>query len=226
MAIIRTGPIVSDISGSLGSVVFVAGAASTVARPRPNKLFHSSPSLQRARSFISNVRRTWSTLTALQQDAWRTSASDINSTNALGQSSPMSGFNLFVKVNTELIQSTDPIRLTPPINGVHPVPINPAATFSDAGAYTISADALPGFPNTFWFVYGWPFWTDHDSRDKARLVYLRTVITPGLTVNVKLEWTARFGALRETQRFAAGVAMTRVNFARSAIVILRDTVAA
>ncbi len=228
MAIIRLGPIASGISGALGGVVFVNTKRSTVVRPRPAPRHKSSPFLARSKARMQSLRNFWSTLTALQQDAWRTAAADINRTNALGQSSPLSGFGYFIMTNKTAFPGffetfPFPANLLP-----QDVAVNPAASFSAAAAYTVQIDNPVALTFLRLYAYGWPFWRDTPSRDVARLVFIRETTSDSdpVTMDIKTEWLQHFGPLQEGQRYAVGI---KSQFSHSPFVhmtVLRQTVSA
>ena len=225
MAIIRLGPIVSGISGALGGLVFVSGKNGTVVRPRPQPIHKRGPFVLAARARLYNIRRHWSTLTTLQQDSWRAAAVDFNTSNALGLSSPIGGFQLFVKINAELRSPSDDIFDDPTsdLSGLPPRTVG--AAFSAAGAFTAEAGPPFGFGTAIYRIYGWPFWVDHDTKSKVRLVFLKRKAAPSLSEDVRTEWETHFGTMVEGQRFALGVSAEVANQPRSQILVVRGTVA-
>ena len=57
----------------------------------------------RIRSFLRSVASKWSTLTQAQRDAWTAEASQHQSKARLGQSGPLTGFQLYAKINCSLL---------------------------------------------------------------------------------------------------------------------------
>ncbi|KKM91774.1 hypothetical protein LCGC14_1225180 [marine sediment metagenome] len=226
MAIVRLGPVVSGISGAIGGLVFVSGRNGTVVRPRPQPSHKGGPFIATARASMYNLRRAWSNLTTLQQNAWRTRANDFNTTNALGQSSPINGFQLFLKVNLESRLDSADFLPDPKEFPVSNAPLNVTAAFSAAAAFDVTATPNP--PPTFgtYYVYGWPFWVDHDTRSVARLVFLASIFAITLNRNVRPEWELHFGSMVQNQRFTLAVGWARSLAFRSPLVIVRGTVAA
>lgn len=206
MAIVRLGSLASGISGAVGGLVFVSGKNGTVVRPRPAPSRPTSDILDSARARVYNIRRHWSSLSSLQQDAWRTAAVDTLITNALGLTSSISGFALFVRVNARDRSFSSDIREEPTtVAGAEPS-ADLGASFSVAGDYDITGVAQLFPPSQSFFLYGWPFARDTPSRDVARLRFLKSVFNPGPSTDVKSEWIALFGALQVGQQFAVGSA--------------------
>lgn len=205
MAIIRTGPVVAAISGGIGGVVFVAGSRSAVVRPRPIAHRKSSPALATARARFMTVRNAWKQLTVEQKAAWATAAALRPSTNRLGQASPMSAFLLFVRTNVPRLYSFELIAELPAIGGVGPTIKNVVPNFSEAGEYRVTGDAIEPPIVATYIYYGWPFWTDRPTKSVPRLAFLRATITIGASADLRNDWIARFGPLREGQQFAVGI---------------------
>ncbi len=228
MAIIRTGSIVGDISGTVGSVVFVTGGRSTVVRPRPVTRHKSSRFLARTKSRMQVLRNHWSTLTTLQQDLWRTAAGDINRTNVLGQSSPMSGFSYFIMTSRVVFPGTFSIVDEPAALRARDTPVNPRVDFSVSIGFDVFIDN-PSAPLPLQIqVYGWPFWIDHPTRSVPRLVFLdeRTALTDPVADNVRPEWIDHFGNMVEGQRFTVGLKARDGASPFNPIAIIQSTVTA
>ncbi len=228
MAIVRLGPIVSAISGALGSVVFVAGGRSTVARLRPLTIDKSTSFSLRQDGRMANLRRYWSTMTDLQKERWNTDAHDIPQTNALGVASPMSGFNYFIMTNKKAFPDIFTTFPFPAALEQKDFVVNPAASFSASGAYTVEADN-PWTPGILRIrAYGWPFWRTTKSKEVARLVYLASwsATTDPITFNVRTAWLEHFGPLQEGQRYAIGIKSQFSHSPFAPTTVLRQTVAA
>ncbi len=207
MAIYRTGPLAGSISGAIGGVVFVEAKGSKVVRHRPVKLHQRGPFVKRSRAFLSNVVRHWATMTSLQRDAWNTAAGNINSTNRLGQASPMLGFNYFVKTNTVAFPGARAIVEVPQTLTARDLAINPAAAFDVVTGFDVQIDN-PDSPSFLQIqVYGWPSWVDHHPFAATRLVFLdeRSASADPVQDNIRPEWIDHFGDMVAGQRFTVGI---------------------
>ena len=228
MAIFRTGALADAVSGAIGGMVFVSGGKSNVVRHRPIPRRPSSPFLAQSNALMYNLRRFWATLTTAQQLAWNTAAREINSTNRLGQSSPMNGFQYFIKTNKATFQATLAIFPFPATLSQLDFAINPAASFSAAGAYNVQIDNP--FVMTFLriVVHGWPFWRTTQSRDVARVIFLEAFTSDAdpVVLNVRDSWIQHFGPLQEGQRIAVGVTSQFTHSPFASRTVLRVTVAA
>jgi hypothetical protein len=104
MAIIKIGPPLSGIRGTIGGIVYSANGSSVYAKqwargsnPRTNR-----QTTERAN--FSEMPGLWTALTDPQRAAWRTFAADPAQelTNPLGEAYYASGFNWFAKCNVRL----------------------------------------------------------------------------------------------------------------------------
>lgn len=228
MAIVKLGPIVSGISGKVGTVVFANAKHALVLRPTPVTRRKSSGFLLASQNFMSRIRRRWATLTDEQQNTWRTAAATLSSTNRIGQTRPMSGFQYFVMTNKTADPELLTIFLFPQNLQDEDFAINPAATFSASGAYTVQMDNP--FITTFlrMHAYGWPFWRTTKSKDVPRLVYLASFSSDAdpVTFNVRTAWIEHFGALQEGQQYAIGIKSQFTSSPFAPTTVLRQTVTA
>ncbi len=228
MAIFREGALTGPISGALGGVVFVTGGKSSVVRHRPPPSNATSPFIATSKALMYNLRRSWSTLTTDQQQAWNAAARDINSTNRLGQSSPMNGFQYYIMTNKKTFQATDTIFTFPATLDAFDFAVAPAASFSAAGAYNCQIDNPVALTFLRIVVHGWPFWRSTTSKTVARLVFLEAFTSDAdpVVVNVRDSWIDHFGPLVEGQRIAVGITSQFTHSPFAPRTVLRIAVAA
>lgn len=207
MAIVKLGPIVSGISGKVGTVVFANAKQALVLRPTPVTRRKTSDFLLRSQGFMSRIRRHWPTLTTLQQNAWRTAAAALSSANRIGQARPRTGFQYFVLTNKVVFPGLPSIIDNPPTLGTLESPINPVVSYSVADGLEVSVDN-PESPSFLQMqVYGWPFWVNHDTNSIPRLVFLdeRSGSGDPIQDDVTSEWEEHFGGVQIGQRYAIGL---------------------
>jgi hypothetical protein len=111
-------------SGKLGTTVSVRTRYGQIRRSYAVPGKAPSPAQLRIRSDFSRVRFLWRTLTDEQRDTWTNPAQDVNSQPCLGQSGSLSGYLLFMKINSILVYQDLPPVVTPterPDFGANPV---------------------------------------------------------------------------------------------------------
>jgi hypothetical protein len=69
----------------------------------------------RIRSFLRSVASQWRGLTQAQRDAWKEEASQHQSKARLGQSGPLTGFQLYAKINCSLLIIGGEVVSAPPV---------------------------------------------------------------------------------------------------------------
>ena len=100
MAIFKSNPIVTSISGNLGGASFAAGRGSPIIRQRIRRTKQTDANHMLIRARQAQLRAAWREFTNPQRTAWNTAASTLNHPDRLGTYRPTPGFNLFLRWNT------------------------------------------------------------------------------------------------------------------------------
>lgn len=95
MALIKTGGLVSMVSGTIGGVNFANGKGCQYARNAPQRRQAMSPAQAAQRAVFDYVRSYWDALTAAQRQQWKVAAAAFPKTNRIGLQRPMSAYELF-----------------------------------------------------------------------------------------------------------------------------------
>lgn len=116
MAIIKIGPPLSGIRGTIGGITFSANAATPYAKLWAQGPKKNTPKQYVQRAFQSQMPLLWNDMTDVQRAAWRTFAADPDQelTNSLGEAYYASGFNWFCKCNVRLLRIGLPPRVPVP----------------------------------------------------------------------------------------------------------------
>ena len=133
MATIRPGPLVSEISGSIGGTSFLNSGASQFARSRAKPIETHAQTLNECRNLLRGAGALWSALSAADREKWTVLAASVPAPNVLGQVRHYSPFGLFCAA--VLHQADRPFPVVPPA----PVAIIPTETVS-AGATAFAVD--------------------------------------------------------------------------------------
>ena len=105
MALIRH-PAGTQISGSVGGVTYSHGRAGPITRARSIPVNPNSVRQQLAKSVAAALSIAWSVdLTELQRSSWNAWAFAFPWSNKLGESSPMTDINAFVRANSARMQA-------------------------------------------------------------------------------------------------------------------------
>lgn len=120
MALIKTGSIVTQISGKVGGQSFGHGRGGSYLKNIGSYITNRSSPVLASRSVFASVSGYWRSLTTAQKTAWKESALLHPYTNRVAQTKYLSGFNYFMQVNVPLVTAGQDILEDPPGGSVFP----------------------------------------------------------------------------------------------------------
>lgn len=142
MATIRTGSIVSDIRGSVGSETYSRNPGGLYVKARSTPTQPASSHRDLTQLALTTITQAWSgTLTEAQRAGWRQYAKRWPIPNRLGQMIHVTGLNHFVRCNFyEFLSHTSVRNLNAPPSGPAHIP---TFTFTANGTSNQVTIALP-----------------------------------------------------------------------------------
>lgn len=155
-ALLKAGPLVSEISGRVANVIFSSNLGGAYARTGVIPLNPQSEFQAEVRSVLSYLSKEWSdTLTDAQRTAWEEFSKKNKVQNRLGDSIELTGIAMFCRLNANnslLCPPGAPVLLDPP-SSLNVLPLT-KLTVIDAIAATgvVQFDTTPGYSvqaNTF-----------------------------------------------------------------------------
>ena len=152
------------------------------------------------RSNLSACARGYDALTEAQQDAWITAAAKIRSRPTLGQSGPLSGLQLFVKINAALMAVGNAMVSTPPLRPTDDtLPITGLVITNTTGTIALKLSTTDSPPD------GTMLWGCAPESSGVRRVvsprFLGTLDSPANNaITITTLYTAKFGAPAPGQR--------------------------
>lgn len=99
MARIKLGPVVTDISGSIGGITFQRNKFGLTMRAKPLPLYSKTPSQLTIRSYISKLQGDWQGLEDADRLQWNRFLNYSGQTILRDRSVLLSGQGLFIKYN-------------------------------------------------------------------------------------------------------------------------------
>jgi hypothetical protein len=125
MAIIKAGPIIGDIRGSVGGQTFSRNRFGAYSRQRVVPVNPSSDRQNAVRVAMNQLQvRFRTTLTAAQQDGWRDYAQGTPTLNRLGDTIHMTAINAYIRGNViKLLAGETPVDAPPTTPGIAAIPI-------------------------------------------------------------------------------------------------------
>lgn len=165
MAIIKYGPLASEVRGSIGGTTFSRSRAGAYVRKRTKPVFSNTKRRTPWLSRMPYVYHYWlNVLTDEQRQSWNTMGDNTEWTNALGETYHPSGYNLWLRAQTLLLEAESAIQATCPgqATGTHyPITYTHVAG-DDVYAEMQDAPAL-AHKVLFWASYPLP-WTVYSHR--------------------------------------------------------------
>lgn len=116
MALIKYGPTVVGVRGTVGGITFSANLASPYIKSWAKPVNRRSTPQSTARGSFGGFAASWVGLTQAQRDGWDTyaAAAAQDLTNSLGETYSASGFNWYIKINTQLALAGRAARVAAP----------------------------------------------------------------------------------------------------------------
>ena len=142
-------------SGKRGLTVSQSGRNGQISRALVIPANPRTDAQLRIRSFLSNVASKWSgTLTEQERNAWIAEAKQHQSRARLGQSGPLTGFQLFAKINCTLAQFGQDTVTAPPAHPQFPELAPASLVITNTGGVIALKLACPTDPGTNTIVRG------------------------------------------------------------------------
>lgn len=148
---VKFGAIVVAGSGKLGGHVFTKNRAGSAMRTKVTPSNPRTTYQSQARATLTSISKGWAGLTESQRIQWNSAAQNFKKTNIFGDGVTPSGFNLYQKLNNNLVNIGVAQITTPPSPDVVVGLVSLSVTAVHAGALTITftADANSGATQYF-----------------------------------------------------------------------------
>lgn len=117
MAKIAYSPLVNEVSGKMGTVVFSKAKNGPTARVKASVRNPKSAAQRAVRGYLSKAAKTFESMTPAQADVWNQYGATLTKHNPVtGETYALSGISAFVELSTKLLQfnPTATLPLTPP----------------------------------------------------------------------------------------------------------------
>ena len=139
MAKVLLGPIIGQISGSIGGATYSHNRFGYYIRQKTKPVLITTAETSRQRSLFQDVTSDWQGLLAASQNAWRAWAQNNPVTDALGSSQILSGHQAYMRLNLIARRNGATTLALPPVTSA-PNPLT---------ACSVSASIAAGIDVTF-----------------------------------------------------------------------------
>ena len=144
MAVIKLSAFVTRISGKVGGSVFQMTSSGQIVKNNSYSLPQNSPRQSIAQTKIQTVSSRWLLLTPAEKNAWAAETINYPYQNKVGDESIYNGYQLFLKLNNNLLVAQLPINIEVPT--FEAVALMPSFSFEIGTGYLIVGltDAVVG----------------------------------------------------------------------------------
>jgi hypothetical protein len=179
--------------GKLGLTVTWPGRYGLIRRTLVTPRNPQTSAQQIVRQNLATQAAAYDELTDAQQEEWIAAAAQVRSKPTLGQSGPLTGLQLFTKVNCALLAiGEDPVSVPPAKPQLDPLPINELDITNAAGVITIRLHTTDAPPDGSMLRACAP--QNSGSRRGAGYRYLGLLESPVANhINITTAYTNRFG---------------------------------
>lgn len=192
MALVKFAPLISEVRGAVGQVVFSRNTYSAYVRDRVIPANPNTVAQQTARAFVTTVSQGWSALTEPQRIEWRERAIDFSRKNIFGDETKLSGYNLFCKLNVNRVKLGVGISASPPFFDP-PFIIKPSSFVVDTVGVTMVLGWTPAAVATnLLYIYATPGLSTGINFVDSEYRFIKAV-TSGTSNDIVTAYVAVFG---------------------------------
>lgn len=199
MAKIKFGMMMTDARGKLGGQVFSKNRAGAYIRTKVTPVNPQTAAQAQVRSNLATLSTGWNALTAEQIAQWNSSVEDWASTDVFGDIKKPTGKNLYVKLNVNLLNSSQPPIASPPAKLELPALMETAVDITRA-TNEIEIANLPVFANGVYQIEACapvPRGVNF-VKNKFRVILYETKNAPG-PVTVSFAYINKFGSVTNAE---------------------------
>ena len=194
MARVKLGPLITDISGSIGGMTIQRNKFGITLRQKPIPLYKFTPAQITIRTYIATIQAAWQNLTDAERLQWNRFLDFSGQTINRDRSVKLSGHSLYLKYQL--------YRLLTGMSLLTTLTYVPMPTISDVVGLTVEVDSLQMELSAecdhtklfFMFFISNP---RHENKAPSRhgLRYMSTAIATGTVFQIKEAYKAAFGVL-------------------------------
>lgn len=204
---IKFGALVVDGRGKIGGHVASKNRSGAYLRTKVTPVNPNTSAQSAVRSRLGDLSQAWKSLTQEQRNAWNAAVQSFAKTDIFGDLKNPSGLNLYVRLNSNLINAGASAIATPPL----PTGADTIAILDFTAQVTgdvLILDTLAAVPaNTSLVVRTTPLLSPGINfvKSEYRQIEVFPAGTASGSINIFLSFTERFGALVAGQKVFAEV---------------------
>jgi hypothetical protein len=153
MARVKYGHLIAEARGKLNGSVFSRNTYGAYMRQKVSPIQPRTARQQEVRQRMAQIASQWRELTQTQRDGWNSLAQQVTRINVFGDNVPLSGFNLYGKLNRNILEAGGTLLSDAPDIVIPDAPTLGAMTFDTAaGTFSIAFSPAPVPANTAYII--------------------------------------------------------------------------
>ncbi len=189
----KFGAIVVAGSGKVGGHVFSKNRGGAYMRTKVTPSNPNTVAQQNVRAVLSSLSQSWSSLSDAERLAWQGAVTDWSSTDIFGDIKNPSGINLYVRLNSVLLNSGQATISVPPLKLEMPYTEIATAIFDVSSSTLVVTLADTAYDGVEVAVSATPVLSNGVSFVKSQYRRIGTVTGATGTISVGPEYIAKFG---------------------------------
>lgn len=198
MARVKFGAMMVDARGKLGGHVFTKARSGATIRTKVTPLNGQTSAQGAVRSTFGTLSQSWRTLSEEQRIAWNNKAATVGKTNVFGDSYFPSGKNLYVAINTNILNAGGSAIKIPPVDIALPDVLLSGITFDSlAQALEVELQSLTNPTGNTALVFCSPCLSKgvFNASGKERFVSAVNLTGTSTVADIYADYVAKYGAL-------------------------------
>ena len=218
MARVKFGAMMVDARGKLGGHVFTKARSGATIRTKTTPVNGQTSAQGAVRSRFGTLSQSWSTLSEEQRIAWNNKAATTGKTNVFGDSYFPSGKNLYLSINTNILNAGGiPINI-PPADVALPDVLLSGITFDSlAGTLEVELQSLTNPTGNTAIVFCSPYLSKgvFNASGKERFVTAVNLTGTSTVADIYDAVVAKYGALQSGRKIFVKVKIVNVSSGQS-----------
>jgi len=196
MAIIKYGHIVAEARGKLNGTVFSRNTYGAYMRAKVTPSNPKTTAQSLVRSSMTVVAQGWRGITQAQRDAWNSATVNFTRTNIFGDNVPLTGFNLYGRINRNLQAIGQAVVAVPPVPEAV-AGVSSVSLAASAGGQTVTLTYAPAIPATqSWIVRFTPGQSAGKQFVASEFRQVDVILTADSSpFSIETEYIAKFGSV-------------------------------
>ena len=202
MAIARSSPLVTSISGKIGGTQFVSTAGGLHVRSRPCRRSTPTVALMDSQALHASMRLAWLRLLDSQRLYYRRLALQMTATDRLAQSRRPSAYQLFYRYQSRWLRAAPGVSAQTPVAKITDQPTSVQLGFTDTPYYFIQVNYPYVTPFKYCALYGAVSFRGLPPPSSATHKYFGSFQIAATPTEVSAQWLTVLPALQPWQHYS------------------------